>query len=409
MLDRVFDRASALLEATAASRYATGVGPLARDAARYLEGQPARLRCPSDAAPALADAVRDLPGITVESAGVPAGVTGASMDGRVLVDNSLPVAPRAPARRPGHRARGPDRGPLTMRWDDVNARARGLATHLLDRGALAGLAGAPDWPAFIARVTALGYPLDTVRWGDGRSPGLRPGGEPRRRRAAAPARAAGLSTREGVLAVVLEDEEYRTLRALLRGAAEGASPGARLRAAMPTAHLPMRALERMARAASVPELVRELLRLGHPAGRAWQDLLRATDAPDLRTLEWALTRLFTERAVRAARRGGPVVRRFAAELVNQANAWTLLLAAPLEPGPRRRPGLPAGRHGSTRGAQFARLRAERDGDRVLQELRRLLEGTALGAALAEEPFDLPSLEQRAAAARIAWLRGAGPA
>jgi vacuolar-type H+-ATPase subunit C/Vma6 len=160
----------------------------------------------------------------------------------------------------------------------------------------------------------------------------------------------------------------------------------------------------MAGAASVPELVRELLRLGHPAGRAWQELLRATDAPDLRTLEWTLTRLFTERAVRAARRGGPVVRRFAAELVNQANAWTLLLAAPPEAGcAADKDFLPGGTF-PTR-SQFARLRAERDGDRVRQELRRLLEGTALGTALAEEPFDLPSLEQRAAAARIDWLRG----
>jgi vacuolar-type H+-ATPase subunit C/Vma6 len=290
-----------------------------------------------------------------------------------------------------------------MRWDDVNARARGLATHLLDRSTLAGLSGAPDWPAFVARVTALGYPLDLAGGAT-----VEPGAFDRAVSLVASARlhllGRWLSSREGVLAVVLEDEEFRTVRSLLRGAAEGASPGARLRASTPTPHLPMRALERMARAASVPELVRELLRIGHPAGRAWQDVLRQADAPDLRELEWALARLFTERAVRAARAGGPVVRRFAAELVNQENAWTLLLAAPLESGsPADRDFLPGGIV-LTR-EQFARLRAERDGDRVLQELRRLLEGTALGAALSAEPFDIPSLEQRAASARIAWLRG----
>jgi len=89
VLDRIFDRASAQLEATAAARYAASVIHLARDAARYLEGAPARLRCPPDAAQALDDAVRDLPEITVEPAAVPAGVTGVSADGRVLVDNSL--------------------------------------------------------------------------------------------------------------------------------------------------------------------------------------------------------------------------------------------------------------------------------------------------------------------------------
>jgi vacuolar-type H+-ATPase subunit E/Vma4 len=91
VLDRVFDRASAQLEATAAARYVASVGYLARDAARYLEGAPAQLRCPPDAARALGDAVGDLPDVTVEPAAVAAGITGVSTDGRVLVDNSLPA------------------------------------------------------------------------------------------------------------------------------------------------------------------------------------------------------------------------------------------------------------------------------------------------------------------------------
>ena len=54
---------------------------------------------------------------------------------------------------------------------------------------------------------------------------------------------------------------------------------------------------------------------------------------------------------------------------------------------------------------FARLRAERDGERLMEGLRALLAGTALGAALAHDPPDLASLEPRATAARIAALRG----
>jgi len=91
VLDRVFDRASALLATTSAERYASSVGNLARDAGRYLEGEPALLRCPPDAAAAVREAARDLPDVTVEPSQVPAGVTGASADGRVLVDNSLPA------------------------------------------------------------------------------------------------------------------------------------------------------------------------------------------------------------------------------------------------------------------------------------------------------------------------------
>jgi len=290
-----------------------------------------------------------------------------------------------------------------MRWDDVNARARGLATHLLDRRTLAGLSGAPDWPTFIARVTALGYPLDLAG-----GAAVDPAAFDRAVSLVAAARlrllGRWLSAREGVLAVVMEDEEFRTVRALLRGAAEGASPGARLRATMPTSHLGARALERMARASSVEELVRELLRLGHPAGRALQDQARQAEAPDLRSLEWALARLFAERAVRAARAGGTVVRRFAAELVDQANCWTLMLAAPAGQGiAADGEFLPGGLRLTQQ--DFVRLRAERDGDSVRRELTRLLSGTALGTALAEEPFELGALESRAAAARIAWLRG----
>ena len=289
-----------------------------------------------------------------------------------------------------------------MRWDAVNARARGLATHLLDRGTLAGLAAAPDWPAFMARVMALGYPLELVGGAT-----VDPSSFDRAVSLVAVARlnllGRWLASRQAVLAVVLEDEERRTLRALLRGAAEGASPGARLRAVMPTPHLPIRALERLARASSVPDLMRELVRIGHPAGRAMQDVLRHAKVPDLRSLEWALTRLFSERATRAARPGGSVVRRFAAELVEQENVWTLLLSAPLDGGALPDQDFLPGGALLTR-EEFVRLRAERDGDRLMLGLRALFKGSALGTVLAHDPLYMPSLEPRAAAARTAWLR-----
>jgi vacuolar-type H+-ATPase subunit C/Vma6 len=290
-----------------------------------------------------------------------------------------------------------------MRWDDVNARARGLATHLLDRDTVAGLAAAPDWPTFISRITALGYPLAGPAMVD-------PVAFDRAVSLVASRRlnllGRWLSTRQGVLAVVLEDEERRTVRAMLRGAAQGASPGARLRAAMPTTYLPVGRLERLAHASSVPELVEDLVRAGHPAGRALQDVLRHAKVPNLQALEWALARLFSERATRAARPGGPVVRGFAAELVDQENVWTLLLAAPPEGGaPADRDFLLGGSRLTL--TEFARLRAERDSQRLAQGLRVLFKGTALGVALAVDPLDMPAVALRAAAARIVWLHRLG--
>jgi V/A-type H+-transporting ATPase subunit E len=89
VLDRVFDAASASLGRMEVARYTGSVAQLAQDAARYLERGPAVLQSPPDAAEAAAAAVRDLPDLRVEPADVPAGVTGRSLDGRVVVDNTL--------------------------------------------------------------------------------------------------------------------------------------------------------------------------------------------------------------------------------------------------------------------------------------------------------------------------------
>ena len=89
VLDRVFDAASASLGRMEVSRYKGSVAHLARDAARYLERGPAVLQSPHDAAQAAGAAIQDLPDLRVEPADVPAGVTGRSADGRVVVDNTL--------------------------------------------------------------------------------------------------------------------------------------------------------------------------------------------------------------------------------------------------------------------------------------------------------------------------------
>jgi hypothetical protein len=59
-----------------------------------------------------------------------------------------------------------------------------------------------------------------------------------------------LGNRRGALAVIYEDEDRRSIRRLLRGAAEGASREARLRGLTPTQGLPERVMIRLASAFS---------------------------------------------------------------------------------------------------------------------------------------------------------------
>ena len=89
VLDEVFEEASVLLSRMPIDRYADSIASLAADAARYLEGSPGALQSSPDAAAAVATAVQGLPALTVTPADVPAGVTGRSSDGRVVVDNTL--------------------------------------------------------------------------------------------------------------------------------------------------------------------------------------------------------------------------------------------------------------------------------------------------------------------------------
>jgi len=89
LLERVFAMASASLERMPAARYAASVPRLIAEAARFLEGGPAVLRCPPDALAATEEATRGLPDLAVEPADLPAGVVARSADGRVTVDNTL--------------------------------------------------------------------------------------------------------------------------------------------------------------------------------------------------------------------------------------------------------------------------------------------------------------------------------
>ena len=188
---------------------------------------------------------------------------------------------------------------MTTRWEDLNARARGLGTHLLSGPQLNALAMAADIAALGEALRRLGYPLEE----GAASPGAL---ELALRRMAAGrlhilARWCG--PRVGVLAVWFEDEDRRSLRAMLRGAVQHAPADTRLAGLVPTPALPERALRELANQPTPAAVAALLTAWRNPYGSA---LLAAASVaqPDLFTLEILVNRTFAQRATRAARGGG---------------------------------------------------------------------------------------------------------
>lgn len=211
-------------------------------------------------------------------------------------------------------------------WEDLNARARGLATHLLTRRELDALAQAPDLGALAEGLRRRGF-LVSEEEAPISSAAL---DLALRRTAAARLRvlARWCGPRAAVLAVLFEDEDRRSLRALLRGAVQGAPPEQRLPGLVPTPTLPERALGELARQ-DTPGAVAVLL-------TAWQSpygsalLAEAAAAhPDLFKLEVLLGRTFAARALRASRKAGRagVLADYVRQVIDLENAYTALVLA----------------------------------------------------------------------------------
>ncbi len=209
------------------------------------------------------------------------------------------------------------------RWDDVNARARGLSTHLLSVAELQLLSRSADFAALANELRRLGFPLGgeavptpaevelaVRRWASAALGTL--------------ARWAG--RRIPALAVVYEDEDRKSLRAILRGAARGAAADARLSGLIPTPALPERALEELARQASVAAVVTLLQVWRNPYGEALAAHAR-TAQPDPLAIDLMLDRTFAARALSAARPAGAELLAFVREAVDVANAITALVLA----------------------------------------------------------------------------------
>jgi vacuolar-type H+-ATPase subunit C/Vma6 len=204
------------------------------------------------------------------------------------------------------------------------ARARGLGSHLLTRETLEALAEAGDVPALARAIARLGTAIEPI--------GDVPDVFAIER---AIGRTAGRHLRTlqrwqkrtpGVLDVFVADQDRRSLRALLRGAVQGALTAARLEGLLPTPTLPLRALTELARQPSPATVVGHLVLLNHPDAPRLLPLVRKAQ-PDLFAIDAALLRGFAARATEAAARGDRTLRTFVAERLDICNAQNAILIA----------------------------------------------------------------------------------
>jgi vacuolar-type H+-ATPase subunit C/Vma6 len=282
---------------------------------------------------------------------------------------------------------------VSGRWEDVNARARGLATHLVGATRLDALTRLPDLAALGRALREDGYPVEQ---GAATPSALELA---LRRTAAARLRviARWCGPRVATLSALFEDEDRRSLRAVLRGAVERAPVELRLAGLVPTPALPERALATLAALPTPAGVAALLTAWTNPYGPALLPLAAAAE-PDLFQIEAALNRTFARRARRAARRT-PRLAAYVSETIDLENAVTALLLA--TQGQDVAPGdvfLPGGaRIGA---ATFAAAAAARHTAAAGRLLAAAFAGSPLAAPFAQCGDDPTGLEPAVLRARI---------
>lgn len=208
------------------------------------------------------------------------------------------------------------------------ARARGLDRHLLTREKLELLAEAADLAVFVRGLSQLGAALEPI-------------GEAADvfaiERAVARTANRFLQTlyrwqerTPGVLDVFAAAQDRRSLRAVLRGAVQGAPDEARLQGLLPTPLLPQHVLSDLARQTSPADVVGQLVLWRYPDALDLLPLVQKAQ-PDLLAIDLALLVEFADRAARAAALGDSTLREFVSVLIDLGNAQNALLLAE---GPR---------------------------------------------------------------------------
>jgi vacuolar-type H+-ATPase subunit C/Vma6 len=211
------------------------------------------------------------------------------------------------------------------RWGPLVARARGLSGHLLAPDLLRTLAASDDRREFngaLVRVGHLAF-LPNAPAPDDRATEIAI-----RRVAACRFQVLARWSRDcgDVLAPLLEDEDRRSLRAILRGALGGVAHEIRTAGLIPTATLPARALDELALLNDAGAIGAALLALGHPFARAVAEIARR-EHPDPFALDQAIATAWAARAVKAAVRGDDALRLYVERTIDLQNYWTSRLLA----------------------------------------------------------------------------------
>ena len=217
----------------------------------------------------------------------------------------------------------------------------------------------------------------------------------------------------GVLDLVNADRERRSLRALLRGAVQGAPFEARVAGLLPTSSLPLPVLIALARQASAAAVVKRLMFFRRPhADRLLA--LAGSARPNLMAIEVALLEDYADCATRAAARGDDILRQFVHSRIDVINAQNALLmcGGPRELGPGD--GFVGGGRWLTR-PDFVSASAAESQDAARAYLRTALAKTPLapllgavlsGMAQMERTFLAETLKQLTRASRLAPLSSA---
>lgn len=278
---------------------------------------------------------------------------------------------------------------------DINTRARGLRTRLLEPHDMERLAHARSLFALHRELSALGLaPAE----GPATPASLE---QAIRRRAASLMSILGrwsTDDRRPILAVVLEDEDRRSIQNILRGAEQGAGSEARMSGLVPTMDLTERALRLLAAQPTMVDIVRMLVLWNHPLGAPLVPTVSAP-RPSLFETEVALQRAFATRALAHARKGGRHLVEYAREVVDVMNAWSALLHFPERDQAIVELSFVEGGRWIDR-EMFGELLACQTFEEAQRRLARQLRESPLGAAFAREPQDIASLETAVLQAQI---------
>ena len=286
------------------------------------------------------------------------------------------------------------------RWEDLATRARGLGTHLLDRSAIASLAAAENVEALGTALRGHGYPLpEGALTADDLELAVRRQAGSRLR---VLARWAG--NRSVLLAVIFEDEDRRSIRALVRGAVQGAAADLRLAGLIPTPALPERALRELAAQPSPGAVAVLLTAWGNAYGAALLREAKATQ-PDLLAIESCLNVTFAQRALDGARgTGSGLVLDYVRDTIDLENATVaLILASGEADSPGKRAFVGGGRRLSL--GTFLEAIAAGDAGAAGRRLATVFRPTLLATAF-ERAADPASIEEQLLRCRIAMIRAA---